>query len=327
MAELTLEQILTSIKRRQPLPPEIRQDIIEGASKVGSFLWEGTGPGIAMDVAKMRMENPGLPLSDIFPAVVGAGILRGKGKFRPRVIKGGFSELDDAAKFKATVKRQARKEENLEDIFGARKEKSEAHEILENAREIHKASKARLDKIFDESYKKQRSRLKEGISGLPKKEQDRILKAVDEGRIGEIRAEYSVGWNPIKQTPVPKPLTTGDAIKRVKSMRPAERRTFLQGVYARIEVDKAGMRGILDSFADKPLTSKGLTLQKGGLLSDGYIFNTTGQRVGKVSVSGNDITLRTFTKADAHGQQNIKKKIGTFRTMEDIIDKLEKMSL
>jgi hypothetical protein len=322
MAELTLEQLLTAMKRRQPLPPEIRQDIIEGASKVGSFLWEGSGPGIAMNMAKMRMENPDLSLSDVFPAVVGAGVLRGGGKFRPRVVQGGFSSLDDAKKFALTAEKQRVREQTLSEIFKARRAKEAAitpeEKLLQRrvqrtedlARRRSPEAKARR-KLLQPGKLKRPTRRE--LSELPKEEQDRILKAFDEGRIEEVK--------------VAGPVTAGAAIKEVKNMRPAERRKFLQRVDARIEANNVEMRGILDLFADRPLTSKGLTLQKGGLLSDGYIFNTTGQRVGKVSVSGNDITLRTFTKADAHGQQNIKKKIGTFRTMEDIIDKLEKMRL
>jgi hypothetical protein len=167
MEELTLEQLLTAMKRRQPLPPEIRQDIIEGASKVGSFLWEGSGPGIAMNMAKMRMDNPDLSLSDVFPAVVGAGVLRGGGRFRPRVVQGGFSNLDDAQKFALTAERQRVRKQTLSEIFEARKAKEA------QLGEIRRSTKPST----------LRKPTREQLSELPKEEQDRILKAFDEGKI------------------------------------------------------------------------------------------------------------------------------------------------
>jgi hypothetical protein len=176
MAELTLEQLLTAMKRRQPLPPEIRQDIIEGASKVGSFLWEGSGPGIAMGMAKMRMEDPDLSLSDMFPAVVGAGVLRGGGKFRPRVVQGGFSNLDDAQKFALTAERQSVRKQTLSEIFEARK-----------------AKEAQLGEIPRSTKPSTlRKPTREQLSELPKEEQDRILKAFDEGRIEEVKIQGQI---------------------------------------------------------------------------------------------------------------------------------------
>jgi len=201
MAELTLEQLLTAMKRRQPLPPEIRQDIIEGASKVGSFLWEGSGPGIAMGMAKMRIEDPDLSLSDMFPAVVGAGVLRGGGKFRPRVVQGGFSNLDDAQKFALTAERQSVRKQTLSEIFEARKAKEAAitpeEKLLQRrvqrtedlARRRSPEAKARR-KLLQPGKLKRPTRRE--LSELPKEEQDRILKAFDEGRIEEVKIQGPV---------------------------------------------------------------------------------------------------------------------------------------
>ena len=218
MAELTLEKLLTAMKRRQPLPPEIRQDIIEGASKVGSFLWEGSGPGIATGMAKMRMENPDLSLSDVFPAVVGAGVLRGGGKFRPRVVQGGFSSLDDAKKFALTAEKQRVREQTLSEIFKARRAK-EADTPVKSSRLIDDLRVSMRQKLEDPNISPRDKQITEGIlrdmesgkiptkmsrstkpstlrrptrrelSELPKEEQDRILKAFDEGRIEEVKVQ------------------------------------------------------------------------------------------------------------------------------------------
>jgi hypothetical protein len=127
-------------------------------------------------------------------SMFGAGIIK---KFTPRVIQGGFAGRTDAQKFALTAEKQRVREQTLSEIFKARRAK-EAH---------------------------LRKPTREQLSELPKEEQDRILKAFDEGRIEEVKL-------PIGNVPA--------EIEAVKRLSPT----------------KEGQQKILDIFAGLPISKR-----------------------------------------------------------------------
>jgi hypothetical protein len=91
MADITLDDIFGAVKGTRPLSPEQRQQIIQGGEDIGSFLLEGSGLGVALEGVRQREANPDLSLWEILSTAGLGAITRGKGKggFRPKVVKGG----------------------------------------------------------------------------------------------------------------------------------------------------------------------------------------------------------------------------------------------